>query len=152
MQAKFTSCRRSPGKQRCIRSGSLQQRDHAGPSGNNLEALADYFLSCMPGCCTMKRKPSPSTDYELICSVEGLELYFCSELGRYFLCGCKDRSNLANFTAMAKFCRVLDSVICRFEMLLSGKDIRGTGTYGDAAFEQPKILQDRGNNRCRRSE
>jgi hypothetical protein len=98
----------------------------------------------LAGCRTMKRKQSPSTDYDLICSVEGLELDFRSELGRYFVCGCKDRSSPANFTAMAKICRVLDSVTCRFGMLFPRKGIRGTGTYRDAALEQPKILQDRG--------
>jgi hypothetical protein len=40
------------------------------PSGKPFEALADYLMSCMPGCRTMKRKQSPSTDYDLICSIE----------------------------------------------------------------------------------
>jgi hypothetical protein len=114
------------------------------PSGRTLEALADYLMSCMPGCRTMKRKQSPSTDYDLICSVEGLELDFRSELGRYFVCECKDRSGPANFTAMAKFCRVLDSVKCRFGILFSRKGISGERTRRDAALEQLKIFQDRG--------
>jgi hypothetical protein len=114
------------------------------PSGKTLEALADYLMSCMPGCRTMKRKQSPSTDYDLICSVEGLELDFRSELGRYFVCECKDRSGPANFTAMAKFCRVLDSVKSRFGILFSRKGISGEGTHRDAALEQLKIFQDRG--------
>lgn len=95
--------------------------DLGDPSGKTLEALADYLMSCMPGCRTMKRKQSPSTDYDLICSVEGLELDFRSELGRYFVCECKDRLGPANFTAMAKFCRVLDSVKSRFGILFSRK-------------------------------
>jgi hypothetical protein len=114
------------------------------PSGKALEALADYLMSCMPGCRTMKRKQSPSTDYDLICSVEGIELDFRSELGRYFVCECKDRSGPADFTAMAKFCRVLDSVKSRFGILFSRKGISGEGTHRNAALEQLKIFQDRG--------
>jgi hypothetical protein len=114
------------------------------PSGKALEDLADYLMSCMPGCRTMKRKHSPSTEYDLICSVEGLELDFRSELGRYFVCECKDRSGPANFTAMAKFCRVLDSVKSRFGILFSRKGISGEGTRRDAALEQLKVFQDRG--------
>jgi hypothetical protein len=114
------------------------------PSGKALEALADYLMSSMPGCRTMKRKHSPSTEYDLICAVEGLELDFRSELGRYFVCECKDRLGPANFTAMAKFCRVLDSVKSRFGILFSRQGISGEGAHRDAALEQLKIFQDRG--------
>jgi hypothetical protein len=114
------------------------------PSGKMLESLADYLMSCMPGCRTMKRKHTPSTDHDLICSIEGLELDFRSEFGRYFVCECKDRAGPAGFTAMAKFCRVLDSVKSRFGILFSRKGISGTGTHRDAALEQLKVFQDRG--------
>jgi hypothetical protein len=116
----------------------------ADPSGKTLESLADYLMSSMPGCRTMKRKQSPSTDYDLICSIEGLELDFRSEFGRYFVCECKDRAGPANFTDMAKFCRVLDSVKSRFGILFSRKGISGTGAHRDAALEQLKVFQDRG--------
>jgi hypothetical protein len=39
------------------------------PFGKTLESLADYLMSCMPGCRTMKRKQSPSTDYDLMNSI-----------------------------------------------------------------------------------
>jgi hypothetical protein len=114
------------------------------PSGKTLESLADYLLSCMPGCHTMRRKRSYSSDYDLVCSVEGFDLDFRSELGRYFVCECKDLSGPANFTTMAKFCRVLDSVKSRFGILFSRKGISGEGTRRDAALEQLKVFQDRG--------
>jgi hypothetical protein len=98
----------------------------------------------MPGCRTMRRQRSSSTDYDLVCSVEGLELDFRSELGRYFVCECKDWSSPANFAAFAKFCRVLDSVKSRFGILFSSQGISGEGARRDAALEQLKVFQDRG--------
>jgi len=46
-------------------------------------------------------------------------------------------------TAFAKFCRVLDSVKCRFGILFSSEGISGTGKSEDAAREQLKVYQDR---------
>ncbi|MGA7329318.1 MAG: hypothetical protein WBX25_33750 [Rhodomicrobium sp.] len=73
-------------------------------SGQALENLAHYILSCIPGCRSMRRRQSYSTDYDVVCSVEGQPLDFRSELGRYFVCECKDWSRPADFTTMAKFC------------------------------------------------
>lgn len=112
--------------------------------GQGLERLAEYLLSCMPGCRTLRRQRSSSTDYDVVCSVEGLEMDFRSELGRYFLCECKDWSQPANFTTMAKFCRVLDSVKARFGIIFSKNGISGKGKTADAEREQLKIFQDRG--------
>jgi hypothetical protein len=78
-------------------------------SGQALEFCAEYLLSCMPGCRTSRRAKSGSTDYDVVCSMEGFEVDFRSEFGRYFFCECKDWDRPANFTTMAKFCRVLDS-------------------------------------------
>ncbi len=77
-------------------------------SGQELEMLAHYLLSCMPGCRTYYRQRSSSTDYDIVCSIEGLDVDFRSELGRYFVCECKDWKKKANFSAFAKYCRVLD--------------------------------------------
>jgi hypothetical protein len=115
-----------------------------GSDGKTLEVLAEYVLSCMPGCRTQRRKRTPSTDYDVVCSMEGLEMDFRSELGRYFLCECKDWSTPANFTTMAKFCRVLDSVKARFGILFSKSGISGEETTVNAKREQLKIFQDRG--------
>jgi hypothetical protein len=113
-------------------------------SGISLERLADYVLSCMPGCKTTRRKRSYSTDYDIVCSIEGLEVDFRSELGRYFVCESKDWETPADFTTMAKFCRVLDSTKSRFGILFSKGGISGQGKTANAEREQLKIFQDRG--------
>jgi hypothetical protein len=113
-------------------------------SGNTLEQLADYILSCMPGCRTRRRQKTESTDYDIICSMEGLEVDFRSEFGRYFICECKDWDRPADFTAMAKFCRVLDSIKSRFGILFSKEGITGERNTQYAAREQLKVFQDRG--------
>lgn len=113
-------------------------------SGKNLERLADYILSCMPGCRTKVRQKSLSTDYDIVCSVDGLEIDFRSELGRYFVCECKDWKSPADFSTMAKFCRVLDSTKSKFGILFSKNGISGEGRTINADREQLKIFQDRG--------
>jgi len=118
---------------------------HLGePSGKILELLADYLLSCMPGCRTTRRQRSSSTDYDIVCSMEGFEVDFRSELGRYFVCECKDWSSPADFTTMAQFCWVLDSIKSRFGILFSKLGITGEGKTKDAELEQLKVFQDRG--------
>lgn len=112
--------------------------------GRNLERLAHYLLSCMPGCRAYKRKQSPSTDYDVMCTVEGVGLDFRSELGRYFICECKDWERKADFTTMAKFCRVLDSAKCSFGILFSKHGISGEGEATNAQREQMKVFQQRG--------
>ncbi len=113
-------------------------------TGKTLERLADYILSCMPGCRTTRRQRSGSTDYDIVCSVEGIEIDFRSELGRYFVCECKDWDVPADFTTMAKFCRVLDSTKSKFGILFSKNGISGEGRIAHAEREQLKVFQDRG--------
>lgn len=113
-------------------------------SGKNLERLAGYILSCMPGCRTNLRQLSKSTDYDIVCSMEGFEVDFRSEMGRYFVCECKDWNKPADFTTMAKFCRVLDSTKSRFGILFSKQGISGAEKTSDAEREQLKVFQDRG--------
>ena len=114
------------------------------PTGTTLEELAEYLMFSMPGCRTARRQHSHSTDYDLVCAVEGLELDFRSELGRYFVCECKDWDKPADFTTMAKFCRVLDSTKARFGILFSKKGISGDNKNTFAEREQLKVFQDRG--------
>src|ERR1035437_6114236 len=112
--------------------------------GLSLERIAQYLMSCMAGCRTKRRLGSGSTDYDLVCSVEGLEVDYRSELGRYFVCECKDWGVAAGFTAFAKFCRVLDSTKSRFGILFSKNGISGAGDTAFAEREQLKVFQDRG--------
>ena len=113
-------------------------------TGKTLELLADYVLSCMPGCRTTRRAQTGSTDLDVVCSMEGFDVDFRSELGRYFVCECKDWDTPADFTSLAKFCRVLDSVKSRFGILFSKHGISGEGKNRDAGLEQLKVFQDRG--------
>jgi len=113
-------------------------------SGEALELIAEYLMSCMAGCRTRRRLRSGSTDYDVVCAMEGFDIDFRSELGRHFVCECKDWKTPADFSVMAKFCRVLDSTKSRFGILFSKKGISGEGRKKDAALEQLKIFQDRG--------
>jgi hypothetical protein len=113
-------------------------------SGMAMERLCEYIMSCMPGCRTFRKARTPSTDYDIVCSINGFDLDFRSELGRYFVCECKDWSSPADFTTMAKFCRVLDSTKSRFGILFSKNGISGAGKTTNSEREQLKVFQDRG--------
>ncbi len=112
--------------------------------GMALEWLAYYLVSMIPGCRAYRRQLTPSTDYDVIGSFEGPGLDFRSEVGRYFVCECKDWKGPADFTTMAKLARVLDSVKSRFGILFSKNEISGLERTQDAAREQLKVFADRG--------
>jgi hypothetical protein len=80
----------------------------------------------------------------VVCSVEGPAVDFREEVGRYFVCECKDWARPADFSAFAKFCRVLDSVKARFGIIFSREGITGESGVTDARLEQIKVFQDRG--------
>ncbi len=113
-------------------------------TGKRLELLAEYLMSIMPGCRVYRRKRSHSTDYDVVCAMEGVQMDFRAEFGRYFVCECKDWQAPAGTTEFAKFCRVLDSVKAKFGILFSKHGISGRGSGDDAAREQLKVFQDRG--------
>jgi hypothetical protein len=114
-------------------------------SGKDLERLAGYLMSCMPGCRTRAlRSKSTTTDYDVVCAMEGFELDFRSEFGRYFLCECKAWKKPANFTTMAKFGRILDSTKARFGILFSNKGLTGRNKRRDAEAEQINFFHDTG--------
>lgn len=113
-------------------------------SGRQLELLAEYVLGCMPGCRTTRRTYSQVSEYDIVCAMEGFDVDFRSELGRYFVCECKDWNAPADFTTMAKFCRMLDSTKARFGILFSKLGISGSGQTKYAEREQLKVFQDRG--------
>jgi hypothetical protein len=115
-----------------------------GGDGKVLEKLAEYLMVCMPGCRVSRRARTPSTDYDLICSMDGFEFDFRSELGRYFVCECKDWKKPVDYAAMAKFCRVLDSVKSKFGVIFSKRGLSGSGQARFAEREQMKVFQDRG--------
>jgi hypothetical protein len=67
-----------------------------GGDGKRLELLGQYLLSAIPGCRAYRRKSSESTDYDIVCTLEGQDLDFRSDLGRYFICECKDWDSTAD--------------------------------------------------------
>jgi hypothetical protein len=113
-------------------------------SGLALERVAHYLLSCMPGVRTRRRLVSGSTEYDIVCSVDGLEQDFRSELGRYFICECKDWSSPADFTSLAKFARVLHATNAKFGILFSSKGVTGERKDRHAAREQLRLYQQEG--------
>jgi hypothetical protein len=113
-------------------------------AGKPLEFLAHYLVSLIPGCRACVRRRSRSTDYDVVGLLEGPALDFRSEVGRYFVCECKDWSIPADFTSLAKFGRVLDSVKSRFGILFSSEGISGSGRSTDAERELFKVYADRG--------
>lgn len=112
--------------------------------GTSLERLAHYLIGAMPGCRAVLRRRSRSTDYDVVGVIESEFSDFRSEVGRYFLCECKDWKKPADFTTCAKFCRVLDSTKTRFGILFSKRGVSGQGRAVDAERELLKMFQDRG--------
>lgn len=113
--------------------------------GKELERLAEYLVSAMPGCRTYRRARTYSTDYDVIGTFEGPIADFRSELGRYFVCECKDKvEDKASFTDIAKFCRVLDSVKAKFGIIFCPAGHSGAGQAQNADREILKVYQDRG--------
>jgi hypothetical protein len=114
-------------------------------SGKSLERMAHYLVGLIPGCRAYLRKQTHSTDHDVVGVIEGAGLDFRSDLGRYFVCECKDFSKEpADFTVVAKFCRVLDSTKAKFGILFSTNGVSGQGRRTDAELEILKVFQDRG--------
>jgi hypothetical protein len=112
-------------------------------SGKTLERLADYLLASIPGCRTQIRQRSASTEYDIICSIDGPRPDFLSDVGRYFVCECKDTDKPASYSMIAKFCRVLDSTRSVFGIIFSPKGISGRRQMRFAERERIKVYQDR---------
>jgi len=114
-------------------------------SGRSLEYLASYLMSCIPGCRTRFRQKTYSTDYDVICNIDGNYNDFRSEWGRIFVCECKDyEKNSADFTDTAKFIQVLNSTKSRFGIIFLPTGISGKNKALDSERELLKIFQDKG--------
>jgi hypothetical protein len=113
-------------------------------TGENLERLAHYLLCMIPGCRVYHRQKTNSNEYDVVGSFEGPSLDFRTELGRYFVCECKDWNRKANVTVLAKLAYVLDSVKSRFGILFSREGITGNNHTRNAARERLKVFSSRG--------
>jgi len=112
--------------------------------GKPLERVAEYMMSVIPGCRTKRDQRTPDTQYDVVCSLEGAETDFRAEIGRYFVCECKDWDRPADFTAVAKFVRVLQGAKARFGILFSRQGITSEGKLRDAALEQRDAFRELG--------
>jgi hypothetical protein len=112
--------------------------------GKNLERLAHYLISAMPGCRARMGMRSPSTEYDVLGLLEGHFVDFRADLGRYILCECKDWKKKANFTAIAKFSRVVESTKATCGIIFSREGITGEGTTRYAERELLKLFQGHG--------
>jgi len=112
--------------------------------GQNLERTAHYLLSAMPGCRARMRMRSPSTDYDVVGFLEGHFVDFRADLGRHFLCECKDWSSKADFTTIAKFARVLESTRAGCGIIFSKLGVSGEGKAEHGDRELLKVFQSRG--------
>jgi hypothetical protein len=112
--------------------------------GKGLERLAEYILSCIPGFRTKRNQKTHSTEYDVVCTIDGSYVDFRSELGRYFICECKDWKKPVNFTSVAKFAFVLDSVKSRFGIIFSREGITGQNKNEDAERAQFTAFHNRG--------
>lgn len=112
--------------------------------GVDLERLAQYLLSCIPGCRTYRREETNSTDLDVVAVLDGPQIDFRSEFGRYLVCECKDWARRADVTTLLKFGGVLAAAKCRFGVLFSSEGLSGEGasTFGDR--ERLKLYQAQG--------
>jgi len=121
-----------------------QLKKLGGSQGRELEILAQYLLSSIPGFRTYPRRKTPSTDYDVVSTIEGLATDFRHELGRYIVCECKDWAKKVDFGTIAKFSRVLDAAKCKAGILFSRRGITGEERTTAASRERLKVYQDRG--------
>lgn len=106
-----------------------------------LERLAHYLLNCVPGFRAKMRMRTHSTEYDVYCAIEGPTHDFRSELGRYFICECKDWKHPANVTAILKFSSVLRAAKCRFGIMFSRYGITGQTDLEDAKRQLLRLTE-----------
>lgn len=133
------------------KKSNYKSKTVAGPSskqqGDLLEILGRYLMSCMPGT-RINQVPvwqdRTGTDYDVICSLDGFQVDFRTEFGRYFICECKAWNDAVDFDVIAKFGRVLDSVRAKFGIVFSLNGLTGEANNKNAYAEQRNIYRDRG--------
>ncbi len=111
-------------------------------TGNSLEMLAQYLLSCVPGCRTYRRTRTHTSDLDIVCAIDGPELDFRSTLGRFFACECKDWPKKSLDVATIKvFSQALQLINAKFGVVFCRKGLSGKGKNRDAEHEQRIIYQ-----------
>ncbi len=123
-------------------------REQPASRGHALEHLAEYLLSSIPGCRTVRRTKTYSSDLDVVCSMAGTDLDFRADFGRYFVVECKSSEGRADVTDVLKFSRVLDSLKCRFGILFAWNGVtQAASKEGEPRYalrEELKLFLDRG--------
>ena len=100
--------------------------------GKNLERLASYLMSCIPGCRTYIRKQTPSTDYDVVCVFEGAFVDFRSDFGQYVICECKDWDKPIDSETIRAFFAVMDNTKSKIGVIFSKNGISGKNKDTDS--------------------
>lgn len=109
--------------------------------GKILERLAEYLCSAMPGCRVSRDiRQGSDSDLDVICNMDGFDVDFRSELGRYFCCECKDWNKTVNISTVWKFASILDSHKSYFGIIFSHGGISGHVTERYANRERSRIF------------
>lgn len=111
--------------------------------GLTLERLASYLLSCVPGARAERRVLTHSTDFDVFCTLEGEWHDFRQDLGRSWICECKDTDKVG-FAMVAKFARVLDASRCKTGIIFTSGKISGAMKYRFAHREICRLQQQHG--------
>jgi hypothetical protein len=119
-------------------------RNGKGDNGRVLERLASYLMSCMPGVTTRRRALTSGTDLDVFCSFEGALNDFRADLGRHWICECKDTTDPVGFADVAKFARVLDASRCKAGVLFAPAGASGAKDAWYADREITKLFQQHG--------
>lgn len=111
--------------------------------GRTLERLASYLMACVPGARVKRRVLTRSTDLDVFCLIEGPLDDFRYDLGRQWICECKDTDKI-DFSVIAKFARVLDASKCKSGVLFTRGHVSGWGEYKWAHQEICRLYQQHG--------
>jgi hypothetical protein len=112
--------------------------------GKCLELLAHYLLCCMPGTITERRRITNETDYDVYCTIDGQLVDFRADLGRHWICECKDVSGPVGYSDVAKFSRTVDSSHCKVGILFARNGISGQRDRLYAERATAKLFQQHG--------
>ena len=119
-------------------------KNDTGDKGLVLERLASYLMSCIPGVTARRRAVTSGTDLDVFCSFEGALNDFRADLGRHWICECKDTTHPVGFADVAKFARVLDASRCKAGVLFAPAGTSGAKDAWYADREITKLFQQHG--------
>jgi hypothetical protein len=94
-------------------------------TGKTFECLIEYLMSSIPGIRTKRRLITPSTDYDVMCVLEGEFSDFRTEISKYFICEAKNWDKPSDFSTLIKLVGVSEDIASNFGILFSKEGISG---------------------------